>query len=348
VCAKGIGELLENGIKDQLPNLKQMQKVLGELKAVTKDAKPDANTSGPFRQVLTNIFSLPQNSEFVSSALEIMRSNRAEITSDKLLSGLLQGPYLKNYLDDVAENTPGGRVNVGEVGAGRDKVYRYIVPKLGDEPSAQFAYTAVDENVGLISADDVEEHGLKTAPWNVTDIPPADLSQAFDVVIASRLHEEGDLSEALNNIAAAVKERGFLILHETTQNFALVSFLAALHFDYDFMTDLDQRTDGPFCDVNTWRRLLNAAGFDVVGHQSDGMMQSLFLCRKRASQLPLAASFINVNNLNYSWVDEVKVALADESTVDGNIWLVATSGAYNGVTGLVACLRLEPNGHKVR
>lgn len=69
-------------------------------------------------------------------------------------------------------------------------------------------------------------------------------------------------------------------------------------------------------------------------------------CRKNVKEIQGSTKEIFVDNLDYSWVDDIKSALVDESIE--RIYLKSESFNPNGVVGMVNCLRQEPGGQKVR
>ncbi|XP_074605350.1 fatty acid synthase-like [Brevipalpus obovatus] len=55
---------------------------------------------------------------------------------------------------------------------------------------------------------------------------------------------------------------------------------------------------------------------------------------------------ILVGDDNFGWIENIKKVLADPT--DQQVWLLADNCSSNGIIGLAKCLKLEPNGHRIR
>ena len=59
-------------------------------------------------------------------------------------------------------------------------------------------------------------------------------------------------------------------------------------------------------------------------------------------------TLIWVDDLTFSWVDEVKSAMTSQQLPGQTVWLIAENCVQSGVIGMVNCLRKEPGGEKIR
>ncbi len=65
--------------------------------------------------------------------------------------------------------------------------------------------------------------------------------------------------------------------------------------------------------------------------------------RKISNDKP-ETKLIWIDDLTFTWVDEVKSAMIDHQSV----WLIAENCSYSGVIGMVNCLKQEPGGDQIR
>jgi len=219
------------------------------------------------------------------------------------------------------------------------------------QPAVSVTYTAADP--ALAQSVDAELFAIDTIEWSLESsksIP--DLAAGADLVIlANVLHRHDNISTALSAASSLVSERGFLLIVEPTSNFAIPWCFFAMTHDVTNMSDLGSRTCGPYCDEETWTTLLKNVGLTPVAQKSDGILHTIFLCRKLSSiSPPQAPKTIDVDDTSFSWLNEVKTVMAEERSGPGancSVWLRARN-ADSGIVGMLNCLRREPNGDRLR
>ena len=348
---KHMGSLLEsqNGIKEQLRNVEllkqELQKTVAGDFAQADLEKFAGNPKCSLLHTLQSIFGLPLDENFTAGVEEVVKSSLSSLGSDQLLCMSVEEKMLKTCLDVVLENCGGHRLKIVEHEAANEQMFKHIIPQLSSQPMITLDYTAT----GADSIDSIllEEYSVKTASWDVTsDTTPNQLANADLVVFSNNLHLQSDLTQALKSAANVLKENGFILVREPSTNLAIPLTLEGL--TSDLTTTTDQRTSGPFCDSAAWESYFKEGGFEVVAKKDDGLLHTVFLCRKVSTE-PLVAEVLAVDDMNFGWVEELKVAMATDGPANERLWLKVEGGLpHSGVVGMVNCLKQEEGGHKIR
>lgn len=270
----------------------------------------------------------------------VLAQERPGLPEDPLLSGLLDSPALKACVDTALENLTGLRMKVVEVLAGDGRLYSRIPALLNTQPLLQLDYTATDRHPQALEAAQAKLQQLDVAQgqWDPADPAPSGLGPADLLVCNCALATLGDPATALGNMAAALKEGGFLLLHTLLRGHPLGETLS-------FLTCPEPQPGRQgLLGQDAWEGLLAGASLRLVALKRSFYGSALFLCRRPAQQgSPI---FLPVEDSSFQWVDSLKVILADASSQP--VWLMASGCATSGIVGMVNCLRKEPGGHRVR
>ena len=350
---KSVNALLADGTSkfhnaEIFKNVLQDEETVFELNDEEIQSYLDAPGCGLIR-VLKSIFEPAAEEDFVEHVKKMLAENKQELVSDQLLSALLCERTLKTSLDVALENSTSlTKMKVVEIGASEGHMFPKVIKYLNSQPMLSIALTATGDQLNSIDQALAEGLGVETMPWDLGNVPPTQICGADIVVANGVLHREADVAEALANIYQVLKDDGFLVLHEMTQNFSIP---LALHgFTQDFSSHAGRPT-GP-CDEATWCNLLQSAHFEVVAQKSDGLLSTLFLCRKRSLQSePPVATLLNVSDLKeFAWVPDVKASLLkhQDAPADHTLWLVVDGAPESGIVGMVNCLKQEPGGNRLR
>jgi len=310
-------------------------------------------------KTLQQIFAAEADDAFAQNVDSFLSTSWTDIMSiDRLFSHARGDRCFKTCLDVVVENcergVSGGHMKIVECDAGTGQAYRHVLRQLTSFPGITVNYIAADPNSAQsVDAELVQKLGIATVDWSLDSTKPIpDQASAADVVIlADVLHRHNNISAALSAASLFVRDDGFLLIVEPTSNFAIPWSFFALTHDVTIMSDLSSRTCGPFCDEPTWTRLMTNAGLTPIAQKSDGVLHTVFLCRKLSSTSPTQApKIIDVDDTSFDWLEEVKAVMADErieSDAKCSVWLKA-SKADSGVVGMLNCLRREPNSNRLR
>ena len=339
--------ILDNGLADVVRNKEFLRKCYGtgNIKCKQVDVSSlGSDQSATWINTLADVFSCNHSEDYLRNACNKL-NDKSIFREDKLISNLLSGSHLKTCLDVVVENTRGNILKIAEINASSNQLFSRISRLLAKQPALTVDLCALDEQANMLEQSLVDEFDLSTAVWDLKGPPPSTLG-TFDLVMASNLHEQKDLREALAALCSVMKDGSFALIHDITHHFGVVAASFALTRDLAEYKDLDSRTCGPYCDVSQWQQLIKSAGLEIVARKSDGLLGSLFLCRK-ISTVVCKPIVISVNDINCSWVDEVKAALSDDNALE-RVWLLAELSSLCGVIGLINCLRHESGGQKVR
>ncbi|VTJ57756.1 Hypothetical predicted protein [Marmota monax] len=343
---------LETGCLSQRAELQEeMQLCKGLAQALqARAAQPGLKTSvlgldgarEPPQQGLSRLLAaachLQLNGNLQQELGQALVQEKALLPEDALLSGLLDSVALKACVDTALENLPSLKMKVVEVLAGDGHLYSRVPALLNTQPMLQLDYTATDRQAQVLeaAASLLQQYEVARGKWDPADPAPSSLGMADLLVCNCAVASLGDPALALGNMAAAVKEGGFLLLHAVLRGHALGDILALLS---------SEPQHGPsLLSQDEWESLFSKTALHLVGLKKSFYGSVLFLCRRPAPQdSPI---FLPVEDSSFQWVDSLKGVLAESSSQP--VWLTATSCPTSGVVGLVNCLRREPGGHRIR
>ncbi|KAJ8319449.1 hypothetical protein KUTeg_004540 [Tegillarca granosa] len=100
---------------------------------------------------------------------------------------------------------------------------------------------------------------------------------------------------------------------------------------------------------NGWN-YLREIGFEVIYMRTDGLLSTLFLLRRKLNYSKETQTYLSIDDFGCEWTEELKQKLSEcQNKPEGhNLWITSTASMYNGIVGLVNCLRQEPGGDKIR
>ncbi|XP_066093790.1 fatty acid synthase [Saccopteryx bilineata] len=271
---------------------------------------------------------------------QTLAQERPLLHDDPLVCGLLDSPALKACVDTAMENMGSLRMKVVEVLAGDGHLYSYIPALLNTQPMLQLDYTATDRHPQALESAQakLQQHNMAQGQWDPKDPAPSSLGTADLLVCNCAVATLEDPAIALSNMAAAIKEGGFLLLHTLLRGYLLGETVA-------FLTCPEPQLGGQgLLSQEEWEGLFSGASLHLVAWKKSFYGSVLFLCRRLAPQD--SPVFLPVEDTSFQWVDSLKNILADSSSRP--VWLTAVSCITSGVVGMVNCLRKEPSGHRVR
>lgn len=271
---------------------------------------------------------------------QVLAQEKPLLHNDPLLSGLLNSPALKACVDTALENVTSLRMKVVEVLAGDGHLYSRIPALLNTQPMLQLDYTATDRHPQALESAHatLQQHGVAQGQWDPADPAPNSLGAADLLVCNCAVATLSNPATALGNMAAAIKEGGFLLLHTLLRGHPLGETVA-------FLTCPEPKPGGQsLLSQEEWEGLFAGASLHLVALKQSFYGSVLFLCRRPARHdRPI---FLPVEDTSFQWVDSLKDILANSSSQP--VWLTATGCSTSGIVGMVNCLRKEPGSHRVR
>ncbi|XP_075072878.1 fatty acid synthase [Mixophyes fleayi] len=335
-CTDKIYELeskvAQHGLKIGIPSTKTPRRA-------QREKKMSNSTDHGLLHVLTEICNLELNGNLHSELEETLLQKNNQLRDDPLLNGLLNSPNLKTCLDTVLENSNAKKMKIIEALSGNGNLSSHVLSLLNTQPMLQIDYTATDPTLKIVSAleDNLKDIGVSVEQWDPFIPPPSNLNGADLLVCNSSAHLLIDPRQVLLNMAAAVKEGGFVLLHTLLKGGTLGETIAFLR------TQNLQEKDGLLSQAE-WEELFDSASLDLVALKKSFYSSVIFLCRRR---IPAKESiFLSVEDMDCTWVESLKNAMAD--TTDHYIWLTATKQPHSGIVGMLNCLRQEPGGNRFR
>lgn len=292
-------------------------------------------------KVLRSIFTTKVDNDFKTNIENILEQSFADLHNDSLLAALLNGRIIKTCLDLVQENITSRKIKIVEAGATRGNLYPKFVSLLNAQLLTQVDCTVTDINPDRLNGADLETFNVKSAKWDFTvDGAPRGADEAHLVfasgVLASNIN---DIGTCLQNLMTSVKEGGFVLLLERTEDCMAAQFLDAI-----------REIQIPKVQRDVLLKAFQAEGLELIAEKGDGILSSVFLLRK-VKTADISASVIMIEENRYEkWVEAVKQKLdyIQQQGVEEHLWLVAHDKTSNGIVGLVNCLRQEGGGDKLR
>uniref|UniRef100_A0A8C0C365 Fatty acid synthase n=1 Tax=Buteo japonicus TaxID=224669 RepID=A0A8C0C365_9AVES len=328
--------------KDLIQNLQAKVAVHGVKLVIPglKDAVAAAESSPiqkGLQHILAEICRLELNGNLHSELEQIVSQEKMHFQDDPLLNGLLDSSELKTCLDVAVENMTSHRMKIVEALAGSGHLFSRVKSILNAQPLLQVDYIATDRILETLSANETElqDAGVSFSQWDPSSLPSGNLTNADLVVYNCSTSVLGNTTEVLSNLAAAVKEGGFVLLHTLLKGETLGEIVS-------FLTSPDLQQKRSF--LSEWEGLFSKASLNLVAVKKSFFGSVIFLCRRQApAKTPI---FLPIDETHYKWVESLKEVLADPS--EQPVWLTATSCGNSGILGMVNCLRLEAEGHRIR
>uniref|UniRef100_A0A8C0FUG6 Fatty acid synthase n=1 Tax=Bubo bubo TaxID=30461 RepID=A0A8C0FUG6_BUBBB len=328
--------------KDLIQNLKAKVAVHGvKLVIPGLEAVVAATESSPVQKglqhILAEICRLELNGNLHSELQQIVTQEKMHFQHDPLLNGLLDSSELKTCLDVALENMTSHRMKIVEALAGSGHLFSRVKSILNTQPLLQVDYIATDRILETLSPNETElqDDGVSFSQWDPSSLPSGNLTSADLVVYNCSTSVLGNTTEILSNLAAAVKEGGFVLLHTLLKGETLGEIVS-------FLTSPDLQQKHSF--LSEWEGIFSKASLNLVAMKKSFFGSVIFLCRRQApAKTPV---FLPIDETHYKWVESLKEVLADP--VEQPVWLTATSCGNSGILGMVNCLRLEAEGHRIR
>ncbi|NXR31789.1 FAS synthase, partial [Zosterops hypoxanthus] len=302
-------------------------------------ATESSSTQKGLQHILAEICRLELNGNLHSELQQVVTREKMHFQNDPLLSGLLDSAELRTCLDVALENMISHRMKIIEANAGNGQLFSRVKSILNAQPLLQVDYIATDcvlENLSAIEKE-LQDSGVDSKQWDPASPPSGNLTNADLVVYNCSTSVLVNTTEILSNLAAAVKEGGFVLLHTLLKGETLGEIVS-------FLTSPDLQQKHSFLSQAEWEDLFSKASLNLVAMKKSFFGSVIFLCRRQApTKTPV---FLPVDETNYKWVESLKEILADPS--EKPVWLTATNCANSGILGMVNCLRLEAEGHRIR
>ena len=281
------------------------------------------------------------NGEFENNVKNLLRGEDSDLSKDVLLGNLLDAQTLKPLLDVVMENSISQTMKFVEVEADVGGLYERVPALLQSQPKISMNYIATASNPKSLDEERMSSLGVQKEQWAVEGTPPS-LAEANLVLARNYLCNQENIASNLAVFADILQEGGFLLIKETTRNFVVSVGISLLG-------GCSGTQCKHFLSESQWEELLTEAGFTVIMRVSDGLLSTMFLCRKE-SKLDSESAVLYIDDHEYSWVSKVKESLASEAdaTSSQRVWLASRCQPTSGIIGLVNCLRLEPGGERIR
>lgn len=114
--------------------------------------------------------------------------------------------------------------------AGNGHLFPHVTKILNAQPVLQMEYIATDTSQKALSESEIQDAGISFSQWDPSNPPSGNLTNADLVVYNYTTSVVANTKEIIPNLAAALKEGGFLLVHTLLKGETLaetVSFLTS-------------------------------------------------------------------------------------------------------------------------
>ncbi|XP_021358822.1 fatty acid synthase-like [Mizuhopecten yessoensis] len=304
---------------------------------------------------LQEVFNIPADNQYSTNVEKVYNSwESCYCTKDLIVENMSAPPTLKPCMDIVVENVLSSKVRVVEL-MGKDtrSMSGDVLTLLSTHPLVHVDYTVCSKKLQENDEQHDRKDQVSQVEWNAETDVPGNLKNSHLVIARNFLHKHANISMAIQNISSLLKDDGFLMIQETTEN-----FLSAFAMEYlgqhhcDVVDTSQQRKCLYYLDENQWEAMFQKEGFEVVFRRTDNFQSTLFLLRKCAvnSQETRSQEILNLEGTGCEWVEELKTKVSkyQGQPKGDNLWLTVDETRHSGILGLVNCLRQEPGGERIR
>jgi len=352
----------------KLPNASTIEKVAAvQVNAVDEQAiKKELNDPrSTLIQLLHKIFNEKPTAEtlkaqdpkdaFAKQLAQIVQEHLPTLEQDKLWSAMWTDFPVKPFLDSIMEAQAGHYVRVAAIEPPSVVVPKSIRDQQRTHPLLETEWTLIAANANeLAEKDFLEQNAMTTFKYDIVTADPtaniADIYKNNDFALLDRvLHKKVDIAQYLERVKTFVRNDGFVIVNEVTDNFETAYTVLALQGELPTVQLNGARKYGVFYDHESWMQIFQKAGYRVVGYQSDKIMNTLYLLRK-VNPTPKKPIYIDVDDVKeFSWLKPTQDAIEErlDAPPEDTIWLTSTKVHDNGLVGLGLCLRDELSKFRV-
>ncbi|KAM6473364.1 fatty acid synthase isoform 2-T2 [Liasis olivaceus] len=323
-------KIAKHGVKMAIPGL---ETVMNPTQAEVE------HTNKGLAHILAEICRLELNGNLYSELEQVVAREKLHLQEDSLLNGLLDCAELKTCVDVVLENITSHKMKIIEALTGDGHLFSRVTSILNTQPMLQLDYTATDQVLKNLASleSHLQEIGVSIDQWDPTHPPSGSLMNADLLVCNCSLNALSKPAKTLSNMAAAVKDGGFILLHTLLKGETLGEIVA-------FLTSPGLQEKPGLLNQVEWEDLFKKASLNLVAVKRSCFGAAIFLCRRPLpTKKPI---FLPVDETDYKWVEPLKEMLAEPS--EHSVWLTAANCGTSGVVGMVNCLRQEPGGHRIR
>jgi fatty acid synthase, animal type len=299
----------------------------------------DENTA--LLKLLTNI----HNMDSISN-VENEVNNISSYGEDILLDTFTKAAFIRSQVDTVIENLQQNKINILEVNPSPFIISKFITHLIDTSAiNMQVNYSLLHPTPNQLSLE--LDGNMQIYDWIIAksklppDIRNMDLIIYRDtsaVLMSSKY--ELNLAQLFESLFIAVKEGGFVIILCRDRLTSAEEVIGEITNKKLFKNHKEEIIQDA-----------SKAGFTLIGMKSDSISACSILLRKVSTDIQICKqTFIEIKHDNYLWVEKLKSELKIVQTKPNgeNLWLIANDIPLNGITGLVNCLRKEPDGHKIR
>ncbi|RUS77019.1 hypothetical protein EGW08_015221, partial [Elysia chlorotica] len=313
------------------------------------------NVSAFFRMGLRSYLNMSYNEPYCKDYLQTLRPKihdlRYQAWDDPVLTCLDSEAIIKLCFDTVTDNLNSSTLHILEAGAIKSEFFRDAFPKaLNYFHLSNYHYSVVDKFI----VDSAMTYPVKILMFDTDDATsfPDTHNEAFNLLILKHhLRYHNDLDLALEAYSKMVKPGGFILVFEAVERVSIMypfESLVAPWICNGKAGPEGERILGCYYTEPQWRAFFARHGLEEIIHRSDGLRNAMFLLRK-PEQVVSPPRIINVDDLQCSWIEDVKAAhlRMQDNPDDSRLWLVATE-ENSGIWGLVQSLRWEPGFENLR
>ena len=207
-------------------------------------------------------------------------------------------------------------------------------------------YTYANTGDQIVS-NEMENLHLKSVEWNRSTNAFLNDINSVDLLIyrmAESTIEGWSIEKQLESFNDCLKENGFLMVLART-DISQMEQKMNKYFGYDSKNDYGSNNL-----MKTFIKSTKNVSFGLVGKKQDASYSAFLFRKLRTVYDPTKYNVLKINECFDDWLDKLKEMFIENKNKPQEakpIWLIAND-KFNGLIGMVNCLRLEPGGAFIR
>uniref|UniRef100_A0A1I7ZWW4 Fatty acid synthase n=1 Tax=Steinernema glaseri TaxID=37863 RepID=A0A1I7ZWW4_9BILA len=357
VVANGLSLWEKNGHLAKFTNGAFLQDALKKLTALKGDVSEEEynkylhETKTAIIHALDELFAMDFSTQTAAEAEEAITRKMNEVIktfdNDKFWScALCNDRILKTMQDICIENSAGHHNKFCGVELSSTEQLKYCTVSISSHPLLEISWNCVGPNVDQLDENTLEQMGARKFKTNF-DGPefnvPNDAKNHDYLLIDKMLRKKVDPSLYLQRCAELLREDGFMIVNEITQDYELAVIIDGLLGSK--LEGPADRTYGTYFTHEQLLELFTSNGFRVCNFQRDPCMFTTTYIIRKIPQEPRDPVFVDVDDIKeFTWIEPLQNVIEQrlKEPDSKTIWLHNSKVRNNGVLGMSLCF-IEEN-----
>ncbi|TMS37085.1 hypothetical protein L596_004095 [Steinernema carpocapsae] len=350
--AKGLEKWEKQGHLSKLTNGAFLVSVLKKLNAIkTEVSEEEYNRSlhdskaaivHSLDELFANDFASKTTEEVEEIITSKMNAVMQTFDNDKFWSCALSTERILKTVQDICiENSAGHNNKFCGVELTSTEQLKYCVDAINSHPLLEVEWNCAGPNVDHLDENTLEQMGVRKfkIPFDGAQFNVPNDAKNFDYLLLDKLlYKKADPVEYLERCKQLLREDGFMIVCEVTQDYEL-----AIAIDGLLGNKIEERAGRKYGMYFTHEQLLEffaANGFRVCNFQRDPSIFTTNYIIRKIPEAPREPVFIDVDDVkDFTWIEPLQNVIEERLNEPDSktIWLHNSKVRNNGVVGMSLC-----------